>query len=111
MVTSEIPVGAGLGSSAAYSVALAGAFHRLNVGGGLKHHAGDKPPSTLESFAPDDQVIQSYIPKKLRGFIRTLAASVEFCLTCIAFLLQIISGRDLPLGLFGREDSARKSLR
>ena len=53
-----------------------------------------------------------FIPKKLREFIRPLAAaSVEFCLTCIAFLLPIISGRDLPLGLFGGEDSARKSLR
>ena len=58
VVTSEIPVGAGLGSSAAYSVALAGAFHRLNVGGGLRHHASGKPPSTTESFAPDEQVIR-----------------------------------------------------
>ena len=60
-------MGAGLGSSAAYSVALAGAFHRLNNHGrrdGRGDHVSGGCRSKMELFAPDDQVIARKILNK-----------------------------------------------
>jgi mevalonate kinase len=85
-VTSKLPVGAGLGSSASFSVALAGAMHRLEA-------LVQRTKVSVESNLTDDDeiVIMESFTSEEQGLERK---TVETCLSrctlySILFLLQI----------------------